>query len=203
MKPLRIIGAGGHAKVVVATARAAGFNPIEIADDDSSLWGSELMGCRIVGPSSVALQRSDVLALLAIGDNSARSQLAHAARCEFATIIHPSAVVDASVHVGVGTVVFAGAVIQPDAKLAEHVIINTSASIDHDCALGRVVHVGPGARLAGSVSVGDGAFIGIGAAIIPGRSIGAWARVGAGAAVIHDVEPGTTAAGVPARLVGH
>ncbi len=44
-----------------------------------------------------------------------------------------------------------------------------------------------------------GAAIGSGAVILGGVRIGAGALVGAGAVVTHDVEPGSTVAGVPAR----
>jgi UDP-2-acetamido-3-amino-2,3-dideoxy-glucuronate N-acetyltransferase len=46
-----------------------------------------------------------------------------------------------------------------------------------------------------------GASIGSGAAIMCGVTIGEGAMVGAGAVVTRDVAPGTTVAGVPARLL--
>lgn len=46
-----------------------------------------------------------------------------------------------------------------------------------------------------------GASIGSGAAILCGVTVGAGAMVGAGAVVTHDVAPGSTVAGVPARLL--
>lgn len=49
--------------------------------------------------------------------------------------------------------------------------------------------------------IGQGASIGSGAVILCGVAIGAGALVGAGAVVTHNVEPGETVAGVPARLL--
>jgi UDP-2-acetamido-3-amino-2,3-dideoxy-glucuronate N-acetyltransferase len=49
--------------------------------------------------------------------------------------------------------------------------------------------------------VGRGASIGSGAVILCGVTIGQDAYVGAGAVVTRDVPPGTTVAGVPARLL--
>ena len=80
-------------------------------------------------------------------------------------------------------------------------IVNTNATVDHDCVLSDGVHVAPGAVLAGAVSVGCGSLIGIGARVLPGVEIGERATVGAGAVVITTVEPGTTVAGVPARVI--
>jgi sugar O-acyltransferase (sialic acid O-acetyltransferase NeuD family) len=202
VKALWVVGAGGHAKVVIATARAAGFDAIQIADDDEARWGSQLVGAPIVGPTRDVLDRADAIAVLAIGDNAARHRLGASARCSFATVVHPSAIVDPSVVLGPGTVVFAGVVIQIDSRLGAHVIVNTGASIDHDCVLGDAVHVAPGTRLAGNVTLGDGVFVGIGAAIIPGRTVGAWTQIGAGAAVTRDLPEHVTAVGVPARPRG-
>jgi sugar O-acyltransferase (sialic acid O-acetyltransferase NeuD family) len=200
MSHLFVLGASGHAKVVVATARAAGYSTLELADDDPDKRGATLLGVAVTATVREVLSRPDATCVLAIGDNRARDALAAAARCRFATIVHPDAIVDRSVELGPGTVVFAGAVIQPDTRIGAHGIVNTGASIDHDCVLGAAVHVAPGARLAGNVSLGDGVFVGIGAAIIPGRTVGAWTRIGAGAAVVTDLPADATAVGVPARV---
>ncbi|MBC7974610.1 MAG: transferase, partial [Myxococcales bacterium] len=39
-----VVGAGGHAKVVVASARAAGFRVVGVVDDDATRWGTEVLG---------------------------------------------------------------------------------------------------------------------------------------------------------------
>ncbi len=52
------------------------------------------------------------------------------------------------------------------------------------------------------IVVGAGAFVGARAFILPGVSIGERAVVGACAVVRHDVDPGATVAGNPARPVG-
>jgi sugar O-acyltransferase (sialic acid O-acetyltransferase NeuD family) len=198
---LVIVGSGGHAKVVIASARAAGFDVTAVVDDDASRWGTSVLGVDVIGATADVLADPSVLAVLAVGSNAARARLAAKALCGFATIVHPSAVVHATAILGRGTVVFAGAVVQPDARVGAHVIVNTGASIDHDCSLGDAVHVAPGARLAGAVSLGDGVLIGIGAAVTPNVTVGAWTTVGAGAAVTGDLAAGVVAVGVPARPI--
>jgi sugar O-acyltransferase (sialic acid O-acetyltransferase NeuD family) len=196
---LIIVGAGGHAKVVVATARAAGFRVVSIADDARGRWGEQLLGVAVAGPTEPVLRDPRAQVVLAIGDNAARRRLAATARCRFVSVVHPTAIVDPTVQLGPGSVVFAGAVIQPDTILGAHAIVNTAASIDHDCRLGEAVHVAPGARLAGNVTLGDAVFLGIGVVVIPGVTIGARTTVGAGAAVVTDLPPDVVAVGVPAR----
>lgn len=199
MKELVVVGASGHAKVVIATAISAGWTIGAIVDDDEARWGGQLLGHAISGPVAPALARSDATCVIAIGNNAVRHRLAASAKCRFATLLHASAVVHETVRLGPGSVVFAGAVIQPDTRIGGHAIVNTGASIDHDCELGEAVHVAPGARLAGGVRLGDEVFIGIGAVIIPKIRVGARTVVGAGAAVVRDLPDGAVAAGVPAR----
>jgi sugar O-acyltransferase (sialic acid O-acetyltransferase NeuD family) len=198
-RDLTVIGAGGHAKVVVATARAAGFRVVAIVDDDVARWGSSILGVAVLGPTARTLDDASASAVLAIGNNAVRRALAAVARCDFVSVIHPSAIVEPSVRIGAGSVVFAQAVIQPDCTIGNHAIVNTGASIDHDCVLGTAVHVAPGTRLAGNVTLGDEVFLGIGAVVIPGITIGPRTIVGAGAAVVCDLPAGIVAVGVPAR----
>jgi sugar O-acyltransferase (sialic acid O-acetyltransferase NeuD family) len=193
-----VAGAGGHAKVVIATLQAAGFEVAGVLDDDAAKLGTSVLGVRVVGGTEMA-SGSDRPLVLAIGSNAARRDLAARLACRWATVVHPGAIVHPSVRLGPGAVVFAGAVVQPDTVIGAHAIVNTGARIDHDCVIGDFAHVAPGCALAGAVRVGEGAFCGIGSAVIPGVSIGAWAVVGAGAAVVRDVPGGATIAGVPAR----
>jgi sugar O-acyltransferase (sialic acid O-acetyltransferase NeuD family) len=195
-----IIGAGGHAKVVANSARAAGFAVAAMFDDDENLWGRSLLGIPIHGPISRIREFPAKPAIAAIGDNANRFAIVSAASLDWRTVIDPAAHVDSSVVVGIGTAILPGAVVQIDSRIGKHAIVNTSASIDHDCAIGDYVHLAPGVHLAGNVRVGEGAFIGIGAAVIPGITIGAGAVVGAGAAVICDIPDRAVVVGVPARV---
>lgn len=202
-RTLYVIGAGGHAKEVLATAQAQGWpdEAIALVDDAASAQGRRVLGFAVTGPSGPVLADPAALAVLAIGANQVRARLAGAARCSFATLVHPSAVVHGSCVLGAGTVVFAGAVLQPEARLGAQVIIGSSATVSHDCQLDDAVHLAPGVRLAGAVRVGARSALGTGAVVIPGISIGEDVTVGAGAAVIRDLPSGVTAVGVPARIV--
>jgi bifunctional UDP-N-acetylglucosamine pyrophosphorylase/glucosamine-1-phosphate N-acetyltransferase len=50
--------------------------------------------------------------------------------------------------------------------------------------------------------IGDNVFVGSGTMLRAPVTLGNGSRTGAGAVVLHDVEPGTTVAGVPARKIG-
>ncbi|HSL84807.1 MAG TPA: acetyltransferase [Thermoanaerobaculia bacterium] len=194
-----VLGAGGHAKVVIATLEAAGWEVVGVFDDAEDRWGGEILGLRVRGPLGAARETAIDGAVIAVGDNRAREDVAGRIDLPWVAVAHPAAAVHPSAALGPGTVVFAGAVIQPDTIVGRHAIVNTAASVDHDCRLGDFVHVAPGARLAGNITVGDGALVGIGSSVMPGVRIGAWASIGAGAAVVREVERGSTVVGVPAR----
>lgn len=196
-----VVGAGGHAKVVIATLHAAGQAVAGVLDDRTELWGKFVLGCPVLGGLE-RLDRAPGRAVLAIGSNAARRHIAgRFPRTEWVGVVHPAATVHESVSLGVGTVVFAGAVIQPSARLGRHVIVNTGATVDHDCELGDYVHLAPGAHLAGGVQLEEGAFLGVGCAVTPGIQVGPWTTVGAGGVVIRSVPAKSVAVGVPARVI--
>lgn len=58
-----------------------------------------------------------------------------------------------------------------------------------------------GAEKRQSPVLGDSVFIGAGAKIIGSVRIGDGAKIGANAVVLHDIPPGATAVGIPARVV--
>jgi sugar O-acyltransferase (sialic acid O-acetyltransferase NeuD family) len=195
---ISILGAGGHSKVVIGTAEAAGYQIAGVFDDRAELWGQTVLGYRIEGPVGAATANG-YRAVTAVGSNAARRDLAERVGVRWVSLVHPSAQVHRSVSIDAGTVVFAGVVLQPDTVIGRHVIINTAATVDHDCEIGDLSHVAPGAHLAGSVRIGEGALIGVGAAVMPGMSVGTWSVVGAGAAVVTGIPDGSTWAGVPAK----
>ena len=197
-----LIGAGGHAKVILALLEAQGRKCLGIYDDNEQRQGTTLMGVPVIGAVKEIPDKCDISAVIAIGDNAVRKRIAESFRniC-WATLVHPHSWVHSSVKIEEGSVVFAGAVIQPDTHVGKHTIINTSASVDHDCRIGDFCHIAPGCHLAGGVAVGDNTFIGIGTVVIPCIYVASKITIGAGAAVVKDIEQYGTYVGVPARNV--
>lgn len=202
--PLLIVGAGGHARVLVDIAeKQARYRVIGLIDEQPRLAGTAILGYPVLGGGEL-LHREDMPshAIVAIGAPEARAawqEHLEALGFQLAVLVHPSAQVGRDVRLGAGTVLMAGTAVNPGTRLGRGVIVNTGASIDHDCEIGDFVHVAPGARLAGGVRVGPQAHIGIGACVIQNVAIGAGAVVGAGAAVVRPVPEGLTVVGVPAR----
>lgn len=205
-RPLVILGAGGHAKVVVELIRAmdAGFRIVGLLDADPTprtVAGAPVLGTDALLPE---LYNQGVRsAFVAIGDNGVRRRAAAAARgqgFELVNAISPRATVSPTARLGAGIAIMAGAVVNAEASLEDLVIVNTGAVVEHDARLGIAAHAGPGSVLAGNVEMEAEAFLGAGACAIPGVRIGAGAQVGAGASVVSDIPAGVLAYGVPARV---
>lgn len=204
-KKLAIIGAGGHAKVVLDAALLMKKWEEILFLDDFHQGRSEFMGFKLAGGCGLleqALPPSEYDVALGIGSNHARAkyfETAEKAGFAMPCIVHPSAVVSRFADLGRATVVFANAVINAGAKIGNGVIINTASSVDHDCILGDFVHISPGAHLAGNTHIGAYSWMGIGSVTRQGAKIGTASMVGAGAAVIQDIASGVTAVGIPAK----
>ncbi len=202
--PVVVIGAGGHAKVVVdllfdldhEVVAAVSSKPAEPYRGVPVRVGDEsIRECRELASSC----------FVALGDNQARVRLANQAvqlGFELITLVSPRAIVSPTASIGAGTIVMDGAIVHADAIVGANAIVNTAAVIEHDCRIGDGAHIAPGVRLAGRVAVGTGGFMGAGSVAIPGIVVGDGAVVGAGAVVVRDVPTRAVVYGVPAREAG-
>lgn len=200
---LVVLGAGGHAKVVIDAARCAGWHLAGVLDDDPAKQGGAFFGVAVLGDCGGwrALDLAPAY-VVAIGSNDARARLQCKLEADgrrIATVRHPFTALAQGTLVGGGTVLMAGAVVNPDTVLGRGVIINTGATVDHDCRVADWVHIAPGSTLCGGVQVGAGTLIGVGARVLPGVRIGRGCMVAGGAVVHRDLPDSARVAGVPAR----
>lgn len=206
--PLIMLGAGGHAKVLLSLAQASGLNVIGVCDPELAEQGrDQWRGVRVLGgdealdafdPASVGLINGIGQLVGSTGRHTVFERL-KAKGFRFPALVHPAAWVDGSAVLKDGVQVMAGAVIQADATVGSNSIINTGASLDHDCCLGEHVHVAPGATLCGNVQVKDRAFIASGATVIQGLTVGEESVVGAGGVLVRDLAARLTLIGPAAR----
>jgi len=208
-KPVVILGAGGHGRVLIDTLQILSAKIIGITDPDTSLHGQCIMGIPVLGNDDMVLEyHSEQIRLInglgLVNRSNKRQQVYELFRqrgYQFASVIHPTAIISGYAHIEEGVQVMTGAVVQASSTIAANSIINTHACIDHDCVIGKHVHIAPGVTISGGVTIGEGTLVGAGATIIQGIKIGSNCIVAAGAVVTHDVRSGTLVRGVPAREV--
>ncbi len=203
-----VIGAGGHARVVLALLKdMKRWQVVGILDRETPKKRELIEGHEIIGSWNDlgAVRRMGVShAAIAVGSNAEREKLFHflqKAGFTTPTLIHSTAFVDPSARIGEGSVICMGALVGANVTIGSNTIINSGAIVDHECRVDSNVHITPGCRVAGRVAIGANSFVGIGAGIIDKVKIGKRVTVGAGATVIRDLPDDVVAVGVPARIV--
>lgn len=210
--PIAVIGAGGHARVVLQALRSAQASVVTLTDLHPQNFPAGLDGCPVITDEELLSRYSHNEILIACGvaaispavpDHVRRKvvQRFTALGYRITQVIHSHACVANIVRIDQGVQIHAGAVIQPGVTLGAHAIVNTGTTVDHDCQIGEFTHLAPGVTLSGNVTVMEGAHIGTGAKVIQGVTIGRFAMVAAGACVVSDVADDTVVMGVPARVV--
>jgi sugar O-acyltransferase (sialic acid O-acetyltransferase NeuD family) len=201
---LHLVGAGGHARVVIDALIRSG-----VSRDQLMVWteSADQVGTEISEIGVGMLQANSLQACrfhVCIGDNAARQRL-HATLCAAGatakSVIHPAATIAGDARIGAGSFVAAGAIIGPNAELGAACIVNHGAIVDHDCNLADFAHIAPGATLAGTVRIGEGVLVGAGANLLPGVSVAERAIIGAGAVVLKDIPADSVSIGIPARRI--
>lgn len=208
MKPIVVIGAGGHALVVADALIAAGAEVIGFTDADASKRDLRPCGLPVLGEDAAVLAgyRPDAVLLAngigGIKNTDVRRSLQmrlEAQGWNFATVKHPSAIVSPNAHLGDGVQLMAGSIVQPAAVIGTGSIINTGAIIEHDVHVGDYVHIAPRAVLCGFVKVDSCSHIGAGAVVRQSVQLGRNTLVGAGAVVVRDFGGNGRLLGVPAQ----
>ena len=203
--PLVMIGGGGHARVLVdalqldgrtvlgftAPARTDPLAPgIDWLGDDEELERYEPATVELVnGVGSIA------------STHARRNVFERLSRTHrFSKVLHPAAIVAASVRTGQGVQCLAGSVLGPGVQLGDNVLVNTRSVVEHDSLVGGHAHVATGAVICGSCRIGERVHIGAAATIVQGVSIAPGTVVAAGAVVTRDVVDAALVAGVPAEV---
>ena len=207
MTKVIVVGAGGHARVLVSLL---GYLPqieiVGVADRDDSSLGEEIGGTRVIATWDALPEwrsRGVEGVVLALGNNELRRRMFHAVQAMGFRVLglrHPTALVEPGAVIGPGSVLCAGVMVCAAAQIGKNVLLNTGVIIEHECRIGDHAQIASGARLGGRVTVGDRAFIGLGSSVKDQLCIGRDVIVGAGSVVVSDLAQGVVAYGVPARV---
>jgi UDP-perosamine 4-acetyltransferase len=208
-RPVIIIGAGGHARVLLDALLITDMEILGLVDSDPALLGEVILGTRVIGNDAALRDHPAGEVSLVNGIGSVKNMKARrgiyerfaALGYEFAGVVHPTSWVSTHAVIEPDAQIMAGCIIQAEVQIDKNVIVNTGSSIDHNCRVGDHCHIAPGATLSGTIELGTGVHVGTGASIIQGLKIGDGATIAAGAAVISHVAANARVAGVPARTL--
>jgi len=175
-KQLILIGAGGHAKVVLETLSEADTVELYFLDADPEKKEKSIFGVPVLGFDDLLPELTDARFLVTLGHPLSRRRdlFYRATECGLKQCIriHHSATVSRKASwIGGGTVILPRTVINPDAIIGLNCIINTGAIVEHDCKVGDHSHIAPGAILCGGVTIGEEVLVGAGAVVLPGAVV--------------------------------
>ena len=198
-KPIIIIGAGGHAKVLIEVLRLCELKILGLLDINKTK-GDLFCGVQVLGNDEdiVNFSPDEVVLVNAVGSfpgNDLRCKVAKIFRDKgysFESIIHPASIVASGVSIEEGVQIMAACVLQPGVQIGMDSIINTGVIVDHDCLVGKNCHLSPGVTLSGGVQICDHVHIGTGTSIIQNKIIGANSVIAAASVVFHDVPENVT-----------
>jgi sugar O-acyltransferase (sialic acid O-acetyltransferase NeuD family) len=207
--PVIVIGAGGHASVVVDALLAAGRQVLGLTDATPERHGCRICGIPVLGDDSVLAGYSPAQVELANGVGNVgaapmslrrrvQEQL-EGAGWRFCDVRHPSAIVSPFASVDEGVQLMAGCIVQPGAAVGKGSIVNTAAVVEHDVEVGAWSHVAPRAVVCGDVRIGAASHVGAGAVVRQGITLGPASLVGAGAVVVKSFAGSGTLVGLPAQ----
>jgi sugar O-acyltransferase (sialic acid O-acetyltransferase NeuD family) len=200
MKPIVLIGAGGHAASCIdVLEKSKKFKIVGLVGTKMEI-GRKVLGYEVIGDEDILpLLKSKVNnAIVAVGQitspDTRISIFTKLVNMGFVLppIISPVALVSKHSKIGHGTIVFHGARINAGTAIGANCIINTSAVIEHGSIVGSHCHISTGALLNGEVSIGDGTFIGSGAIIRNGISIGNTSVIGMGSQISRNLPDNST-----------
>jgi len=199
-KDIFIIGAGGHASVLLDSLKKSKQNvrgyiaPEEV--NNSPLFD----GLRHLQDDSAIelLDAEQVILVNGIGTLPGQTLRARIfARYQghgfhFLSVVDPSATVSEYAQLQEGAQVLPGAIINAGALIGKNSIINTGAIIEHDCVLGADNHVAPRAVLCGGVITEENVHIGTGATVIQSITLKEGTLIASGAVVNRNTDKNMT-----------
>jgi sugar O-acyltransferase (sialic acid O-acetyltransferase NeuD family) len=205
MKPLLLVGGGGHARACIDVIQSEGSFEIQGIVESTGAGQDPVLGYPVIGSDVdlAELLSTTPSALITVGhvkSSAARVvlfDLLVELDAHLPTIISPASYMSKHSTIGGGTIVMHGAIINALATVGRNCIINSQALVEHDVVISDHCHISTGAKVNGGVNIGSGTFIGSGAILHQGIHIGANCVIGAGTVVKRDITDSTRYIGTP------
>lgn len=190
-----ICGSGGFSREVLACLADIYANTdFEIEDiavfmvKDECYTEPTLMGCPVIKESDFCPDLYEVV--VAIGDPHARKKVVGSLpkETQYASIIHPSAVVSKWVTLGEGSIITAGTILTCNIEIGRHAQLNLHTTIGHDCIIGDYFTTAPGTNISGNCIFGECVYFGTNASIRQGVKVCSNVTIGMGGVVVKEIK---------------
>ena len=206
MKPLILVGGGGHCKSVIDVAESMGHSILGILDLPKNV-GHFILGYPVLGTDDdipLFVNQADFIVTVGfIKESSLRLKIHDKIRTSgghLGTLIASTAYVSRHAQIGAGTVVMHHAFVNAGARIGSGCIINTFVNVEHDALIGDNCHISTGAMVNGDCKVGECSFLGSQSVMVNGTSIISGCIIGAGSVVRKDILEKGIYSGNPAIL---
>ncbi|RKF17809.1 acetyltransferase [Alginatibacterium sediminis] len=195
LKPLVIIGGGGHASVLVdillsqqrtiiaiispeKNGERSIFEEFKRLSNDIDIHSYDCKEVNLVNGIGMLPKN-----LLRRRVNQYYLSLGY----QFETVVADNAYVSPFARIDKGAQILSGAIIQTGAVVGAHTIANTGSIVEHDCVVGDYNHIGPRATLCGQVLTEENVFVGAGATVIQSVCLAQNCVIGAGATIVRNI----------------
>jgi acetyltransferase EpsM len=183
------------------------YKIIAILDDNVELHGKIMNNVMVSGYLSEVDNYQNAQFIFGIGSMKTRlirhkifSKL-NLTTDRFATIIHPSAVIDQSAKIGYGCIIHPGVCIGNDVTIHNFVVIAVNSAIGPYACIKDYAMITSLSVVLSNATVGKSSFVGSCSCITEGIEIGAGSMVGAGTIVSRNLDNGVFVLGNPMRQI--
>lgn len=207
IRPIILIGGGGHCESVISILKALKL-PIKGIIDVPDRVGEETLGIPIIGADAdIPLFTAQYDFLITVGFIKSPTlrcslyQQVNELGGKLPKIIAPTANVAYAADIAAGSIVMQQAVVNAGARVGVNAIINTGSIVEHDVVIGAHTHISTGAIVNGNCRIGDKVFVGSGAIVIQGVDISDNVIIGAGSVVTRNINQPGVYVGCPAKKI--
>lgn len=206
MKDIIIVGASGFGREVLRLIEnineaSPTWNVLGFLDDNPNALDGVECEYTIIGSIKDWVLKKDVFLACALAFPEVKKKVVEMLKergVEFATLIHPNAVVNPRSTIGDGTIITNNCSISDNAHIGAFCTI-LGSGVAHDASVGDYSTLSGKCQLNGHVAVGSMVYMGCGVLVAPSVKIGDGATVGIGSVVISKVKAGTKVFGNPAK----
>ena len=189
-----ILGAGGHAKVILSSLLRLGLKVDYLIEDkikhDSYFEKYEFLNEK----KFLSFRNNNINLFLGIGitvKENNRKKIIKKFKNKgliFKQVIDKDVKLGLNVKIMEGVQIMRGCHIGENVEINQNSVINTMSIIEHDVEIGENSHIAPGSIILGGAKIGKNTFVGAGSIILQGIKIGTDSIIAAGSIVNKNLE---------------